>query len=69
MGVSVWGERAQNLMHPLIDESIRECGIVPPPSRSNFYLYNELGGKAEKIGWKTVLCWDQTSVFPYHNTD
>lgn len=40
MGVSIWGDKAYNLFHPLIEQSIREHGVETPKSRSNFYLYN-----------------------------
>lgn len=44
--------------------SILESGFELPNARSNFYLYKKVGKMAEKIGWKTLLNWEQNVLFP-----
>lgn len=65
MGASVWGNKASDLFFPVIEESMKEYNVENPDFVSKYHLYNKLSGIAEKVGWKTVVCWEQVTTFPY----
>lgn len=65
LGVSVWGDKARSTKFSVLEQAMKENGIDTSKVRSEFHLYKLLGEKAIKAGWKVLLQWDQTSVFPY----
>lgn len=48
-----------------IDKIVAELNVPTPKMRSNFHLYNKVGGLGESAGWKLLVSWEQVSVFPY----
>jgi hypothetical protein len=44
---------------------IGELNIEVPKKRSNFHLYNKVEQLANETGWKTIVKWDQRTVFPF----
>jgi DNA-binding transcriptional regulator YiaG len=43
---------------------VEALNIDIPKIRSNFHLYNKVEELAGEVGWKTVVKWEQGTVFP-----
>lgn len=65
LGASIWGDPSKNFYHPLMEQLMRENDLEVSKERSLFFLYNNLKQLAEKVGWKTVVYWDQVASLPY----
>lgn len=62
-GVSIWGSMAQTTMITTLLKSMKECGIDPPPERSNFHLYQKVPALAKEAGWEVLVGWEQNAPF------
>mmetsp|Transcript_106035 Transcript_106035/g.299963 ORF Transcript_106035/g.299963 Transcript_106035/m.299963 type:complete len:272 (-) Transcript_106035:30-845(-) len=64
---AVWGAKSRSPMMTIPSESLRACGIAPPPGRSNFHLGGDeaaLRGMVLAAGFASAHCWHTFAALP-----
>ena len=67
-GFAVWGSKDQSPMMAIPPESLRACGFVPAPKRSNFHLGSQdesaLRAAVFAAGFSSMHAWRVHAVLP-----